>query len=281
MSWAATFESSWYKGLLATPRNARDVGACIYCGATDEPLQREHAVPYGLNGTWTLRRASCAACANLTHRFERDALKGLWPSIRAVLAMRTRRQHSATLPLVIEKDGTQRTIQVLAGDYPLYLPLPIFPPPSAIASAALPDGAPSFEMRFLHIAGPSFETAAARYAADFVGARLTFSPREFGRMLAKIAFCAGVGALGLAPFKQTPIRRVILGDDLNISRWVGCWDGETLNDPQGLHAIQIRASGTDVHVVIRLFAQFGTPEYHVLLGPADADFVNSPAWPWT
>jgi hypothetical protein len=111
--------------LLAAPRNACDVGACIYCGATDEPLQREHAAPYGLNGTWTLSR-ELRGLADVPHRFERDALKGLCASIRAVLAMRTRRQHSATLPLVIEKDGTQRTIRVPAADYPLYLPLPIF-----------------------------------------------------------------------------------------------------------------------------------------------------------
>src|SRR5256885_12100076 len=76
--------------LLPVPKNARDIGACIYCGSTKGALQREHAVPFGLNGTRTLLRASCAACADITHRFERDTLKALWPALRAEFALRTR-----------------------------------------------------------------------------------------------------------------------------------------------------------------------------------------------
>ena len=29
-----------------------------------------------------------------------------------------------------------------------------------------------------------------------------------------------------------------------------------------------------------LFAQFGAPEYHIALGPASPEFVNSLAWLW-
>jgi hypothetical protein len=65
---------------LSVPKNARDVGQCIYCDATEEPLGKEHAVPYGLNGPWTLLRASCRICADITHRFERDSLRGLFPA---------------------------------------------------------------------------------------------------------------------------------------------------------------------------------------------------------
>ena len=44
--------------------------------------------------------------------------------------------------------------------------------------------------------------------------------------------------------------------------------------------MQVTASGSDIHVILRLFAQFGAPEYHVVLGPADPEFVKSDAWPW-
>jgi hypothetical protein len=37
--------------------------------------------------------------------------------------------------------------------------------------------------------------------------------------------------------------------------------------------------GSQIHAFVRLFAQFGAPEYHVLLGPADPAFVASSAWP--
>jgi len=46
--------------------NGREIGACIYCGERDAPLSTEHAVPYGLNGPWTIQRASCALCAKIT-----------------------------------------------------------------------------------------------------------------------------------------------------------------------------------------------------------------------
>jgi len=45
------------------PPNSREVGECIYCGERDAPLTTEHAVPYGLNGPWTLLRASGAVCS--------------------------------------------------------------------------------------------------------------------------------------------------------------------------------------------------------------------------
>ncbi|HEV7714556.1 MAG TPA: hypothetical protein VGO53_03110, partial [Steroidobacteraceae bacterium] len=140
---------------LPIPKNARDVGECIYCGSVEKPLQREHAVPYGLNGTWTLLRASCASCARATHRFERDTLKGLWPALRAVLAMQSRRgSHPATLPLVIETAGLTKTIHVAREQFPLYLPAPIFPPPRYVTGAA--SGNAQFtELRFFHVAGPS------------------------------------------------------------------------------------------------------------------------------
>lgn len=261
--------------------NARDVGECIYCGSIRDSLGKEHAVPYGLNGPWTLLRASCKRCADITHRFERDTLRGLLPAIRTILAMQTRRpgERSGTLPLVLESEGTRKTIQVSQTEFPLYLPTPLFPPPGAAAGRPPIPGI-STKLNFIHIAGPSFEEVSQRHSVDFVGARLTFSPEEFARTLAKIAFCAGVYALGLAPFKHTPIRRAILGEDPCLGHWVGSWSGEPMNEARGLHAMQIRASGSDLHVVLRLFAQFSAPEYHVVLGPADPDFVNSEAWPW-
>jgi len=267
---------------LQVPSNAHDIGECIYCGARDCLLRREHALPYGLNGPWTLLRASCDRCAAITHRFERDALRGLLPTIRNALAMQTRRhdERTNTLSLVLESGGTRRIIQVPPAEFPLYLPTPLFPSPGAVAGRS-PTRGISTKLDFIHIAGPSFEEVSRRHVGvDFVGARVTFSPDEFARTLAKIAFCGGVYALGLAPFKHTPIRRVILGEDSSLGHWVGSWDGEPMNEAKGLHAMQVRASGSDLHVILRLFAQFGAPEYHVVLGPADTDFVNSEAWPW-
>jgi len=266
---------------LLIPSNARDIGECIYCGFVGDSLGKEHAIPYGLNGPWTLLRASCPRCADITHRFERDTLRGLLSVIRTVLAMQTRRpkKRPPSIPLLLESDGAQKTIHVSPTEFPLYLPTPLFPPPGVLAGMP-PTPSISTQLRFVHIAGPSFEEVGLRHCVDFVGARLTFSPEEFARTLAKIAFGAAVYALGIAPFTNTPIRRAILGEDPCIGHWVGSWTGEPMNEAKGLHAMQIRASGSDVHVILRLFAQFSAPEYLVVLGPADPDFVKSEAWPW-
>ena len=236
---------------LPVPSNARDIGRCIYCGSTEEPLTKEHALPYALNGPWTLLRATCKQCSDITSGFERDTARGLLLSIRTVLAMQTRtpKKRPKTLPLVVESDGLQTMIDVAPTEFPLYLPTPLFPSPGAVEGRPPVPGI-STELKFIHIAGPSFEEISKRHRADFIGARLVFSPELFARTLAKIAFCAGVHTLGLAPLRDASIRRAILGKDPCVGHWVGSWNGEPMNEPKGLHAMQIRASGSDIHVVL-------------------------------
>src|ERR1017187_1301419 len=90
----------------------REIGECIYCGKRDVALGTEHAVPYGLNGPWTLLHASCAVCAGITSRFEHGVMRHLWPDVRNALAMQSRRKdkRSTTLPIVVERDGVRKTI---------------------------------------------------------------------------------------------------------------------------------------------------------------------------
>ena len=118
---------------LPIPLNGRYIGECIYCGAADE-LTTEHAVPYALNGPWTLLEASCRECCDLTHRFERDTIHGLFPAIRAVFRMQTRRKtkRPVTLPLLVVKQGEDCFIQVPLNDFPLFLPIITLPIPGVV-----------------------------------------------------------------------------------------------------------------------------------------------------
>jgi hypothetical protein len=267
---------------LPVPANGRHIGECIYCGATSG-LSREHAVPYGINGPWTLLKASCGDCRDITHRFEHDALRGLLPALRAVFRMQTRHKDDRpnTLPLLVVTRGVDEFVQVPLNDFPVFLPVIEFPPPGVVAGRPLAAGIRPPVLDVRHLAGPTYADLAPTFPdAEYIGARMTFAPEDFGRMLAKIGFCAAVFALGLKPFTKTPIRDVILGRDRCIGHWVGSWTGEEQNPTKGLHAMKVMAAGTDVHVILRLFAQFKGPEYHVALGPAAAEFVNSPDWPW-
>jgi len=261
-----------------------EIGECIYCGERDAPLGTEHAVPFGLNGPWTLRRASCAVCAKITSGFERDVLRSLWPHVRNVLAMQSRReqQRAKTLPVVVQHDGVRETIQVERTKYPTYLPTPLFPQPAVLWSKKRVRGVfTSLDM--MHVCGPTFEEASKEHlGAEFVGLHLNFSPEQFARLLAKIGFCVAVAEVGLGAFTNTPIRQVILGTDQCIGHFVGSWWGEPVNNTGGgLHEIRVLRSepGAHLHAIIRLFAQFGAPEYHVILGPADPTYVASKDWP--
>jgi hypothetical protein len=182
--------------------------------------------------------------------------------------------------LVIEDRGQQRVLETPLDEYPVYLPSPVWLEPGVVAGRPREASTP-FRLEFRHLAGPTFEALAQQYQpCDFVGTRLSFSPREFARMLAKVAYCAAVHTIGISPLRQSPIRAVILGHDPAVAHWVGTWAGTEINRPSGLHAMQLRSAGSQLHVVLRLFAQFGAPEYHVVLGEASQDFVDSDAWPW-
>jgi hypothetical protein len=111
--------------------NSPDIGESIYCDERDAPLSTEHAVPYALNGPWTLLRASCKRCADITTGFERDVTRCLLPHVRNVLAMQTRRNNkrSTTLPLEVHRDGIVETVQVPRKKYPTYFPALLFRKP--------------------------------------------------------------------------------------------------------------------------------------------------------
>jgi len=188
---------------------------------------------------------------------------------------------AATLPFVVIRGGVREIIQIPRERYPVYLPIPLFPAPGVVSGRPLRRGVFT-NLDTLHLAGPSFREATSEYpGAEFVGMHTHFSPEDFSRTVAKIAFCAAVYALGTAPFSHSPIKSVILGDDEHIGHWVGCWENEEVIPPSGLHGMRVVCSGFDIHVVLRLFAQFGAPEYHVVMGPADPTFVASDQWPWS
>jgi len=211
-------------------------------------------------------------------------MRCLWPDVRNVLAMQSRRKdkRSATLPLIIQRERKEEVVQVPRTKFPTYLTTPLFPPPASSWSSKPVRGVfASLDM--IHLCGPTFQEASQDYpGADFVGRHANFSPENFARTIAKIGFCAAVSALGLGPFTDTPIRKVILGSDPCVGYWVGSWWGESVNGTRGgLHEIRVMCSepGSQLHAFVRLFAQFGAPEYHVLLGPADPQFVASRSWP--
>jgi hypothetical protein len=152
-------------------------------------------------------------------------MRYLWPDIRNVLDMQSRRRHERppTLPLVVQRDGLREVVQVPRSEFPTYLNTPLFPPPAVFWSTRPIKGVFA-NLDAIHVAGPTFKEVSQRYpGAQFVGVHTNFSPEDFARTVAKIGFCAAIFVLGLGAFTDTPIRRVILGADPCICHWVGSW----------------------------------------------------------
>ncbi len=215
-------------------------------------------------------------------------MRHLWPDVRSALSLQSRRRdkRSATLPLIVDRGGVEETIQIPRSDFPIYLPIPLFPPPSIYwLNRSVPGAFGNLDV--LHIAGPTFKQAAERYSDSprFAGSRASFVPADFARMLAKIAYSAGVLTVGLGTFHDSPMRDIILGRETDVNRWIGGWYGPQMTDTApGLHAIKVipEISSRMIHVFVRLFAQFGAPEYQVIVGELHPELIDPadrpPSW---
>jgi hypothetical protein len=69
------------------PRVFEQLDRCIYCAASDLPLQDEHIIPLCLNGQWMLRNASCERCAAITSALERSVCRDSLLKERAALGL--------------------------------------------------------------------------------------------------------------------------------------------------------------------------------------------------
>jgi hypothetical protein len=128
-------------------------------------------------------------------------MRQLWPDVRNALAMQSRRRdkRSATLPLIVQRDGARETIQVPRTKFPTYLPTPLFPPP-AVTWANRPVPGVFTNLGMIHICGPTFAEASKEYPGhEFFGMHINFSAEDFVRMLAKIGFCAAVATVEGVP----------------------------------------------------------------------------------
>ena len=74
--------------------------------------------------------------------------------------------------------------------------------------------------------------------------------------------------MGLGAIKEGYVLPAILGESNDVGRWVGCDGREQITGPNYLHGVRTAVVNGDILARVRLFAQFGAPEYLVLVGKA-------------
>lgn len=260
------------------------IGKCIYCGATDVPLTKEHIIPLGLDGDRVLPKASCVPCAAITSAVEGHCQRKMLGAFRQGVGFRSRRKKPEKLPLnVTYADGQTGTIMLSAKRYPRSIVLPVFPIARALR------GMPP-ELDGVALRGSGWWSFRDQNALDRLGAKHGFvtvdggevDPLFWARMIAKIAHGAAVEKYGVDSFQHLAAD-FVLGKAPGMNYLVGCMGEETIQTTDA-HTVGFRThiSGMIV-VLVRLFANFGAPTYHVLVGLLPSGRItkvfNEPAGP--
>jgi hypothetical protein len=243
------------------------IGRCIYCGHKGPGLTREHVVPLGLNGEWTLLDASCTTCAKETSAFEGNTLGRVFIAPRLGLGMRSRdkRRHRTRLPVVVEIDGERRQVDLPVGQAPIFALTPIFKPPGCL----LPEyagGISVMGLQVTHLGPPDIRDVAKALGVKKFTVQLRYRPASFARMIAKIAYAFAVAGVGLNGLEDPYVVPSIRGTVDEVGRWVGSLTDDPWNAGNYLHAVTLRVIEPDLHARVRLFTQYRFPEYHVVVG---------------
>lgn len=245
------------------------IGKCIYCGSTDN-LTREHIVPRGLGGPWLLLKASCKKCAKVTSGFERGVLGEFFILVRTKLGLPTYRPKNRpkTFPFLVTIGGKEKVLEVPVSDCPTLFMMPELEKPGYIRKDTQGKGMSVAGMS-LHGKENEFREFKAKYNVESISYTRELRT-SFARVLAKIAYGMTVLQYGLDMIEETYVLPCIMDDKVDVGQWVGCEDPHKspalLPREQFLHRIDILIKKSEVGARIRLFANYQTPEYLVIVG---------------
>lgn len=245
--------------------NFGPVNLCMYCGSTARPLTDEHAIPFGLNGTFVIQKASCTECAKLTHAFEGHVLGRMYSSFRFAQMARSRSGRAKLKPIWAEYADRCDLVEVTPLEHPGFLPIVHLHSLPGLVTWRPP--AWSFESLTLSLRRTERWRDVVRWHDDG-----TIELTSFCRMIAKIAHCVAFIRCGPGGFE--PIVPSYLRRDSKIFEIVG---GSTTEQQHGdpVHAfdLSIMNVGPLSYLVakVTLFADWRTinglmPTYMVLVG---------------
>jgi len=246
--------------------STRYIGKCVYCDSTDN-LTNEHIVPRGLKGHWQLLKASCKACNQITSAFETNVLRKELILLRAASGWPTRhpKNRPKEFSFKVEKDGHKEEIVLPVADCPPFFMMLVFEPPRYIADYSYEKGV---EVRGFTMHGPSQAKLKGKLNVDSILLTASFFGNCFERMLAKIGYGMTILAYGPDALEKCYILPCILARKDDAGYWVGSSGRHASSLPaeKALHRIFLTKHGREVAALIRLIANYQTPEYLVIVG---------------
>lgn len=254
----------------------KTIGKCIYCGATDD-LTDEHTIPFSLNGYIVLKAASCKKCSQITSAFETHVTRDAMKQVRTMMDLKTRRKKDRPkeLPVAVERGGRRVTEMIPVEDYVGIMPYVERGMPGYFAHRPHPLGHPA---DYVAVGAKSVMRRedehlelARKLGTEYLGVDFRFEPKEFGRMIAKIAYCTAVSCIGLNQWEEVFVLPAILGQRDDIWHWVGS-EGtispDLIERPKhgSHHLAKFWVEHGIILVSVQLFGNAGTPEYLVVVG---------------
>lgn len=196
---------------------------CIYCGNSDEKLTKEHIVPRGLGGTYTIPSASCRKCQKITSQVEYSILRNTYLPLRTKANFPTGHKNNRPKSFkatIIKTDGSSQNIEISTSKYPtLYIVIHL-PPPGILNNAELSEKNPEMKISL----GGNQEEINTLFTEYSEAEEFQFTSEivwgDLCRMLAKIAHGFTVMQLGTEGYKLL-LPPVILGNSPYISHFVG------------------------------------------------------------
>jgi hypothetical protein len=213
------------------------------------------------------RSASCASCANVTTKLERDVARDMWGDARNSYNAPSRRKKERKTHIVqADPKNPERRVKVAYADYPA--PMAFY----KMGRSGLLEGMPatvdlsgSWQIVFVtdNEKAKKFEE---RFGVPLTG-RFRHTPESFARLLAKVGYCHFLCALDPGDFR--PICLPYIMGRANPSYVVGGSFDIAAPEEVG-YRLSTCGFATDARLMlvaeIRLFANVHTPTYHVVVG---------------
>ncbi len=244
-----------------------DIGECIYCGSIED-LSDEHIVPYSLNGRWILPKASCSTCAAITSKFEREVTRNLLASTRTFHKFKTRREKNrpVSFPVkLIKQDSSELSVNLPIEEYGAVTLFPIYELPTHLSGNHV-QGILYRGNALNRNGGVELTALGKRYGASAINFPITFSPVDFARLIAKIAYGFGVAHYDKQFIRNAYVVPAILNEPNQISRWVGTIRDYEMPRKEDL-GIEFFENKEEIFARVQIFGKLeGSVVYLVVLG---------------
>lgn len=253
-----------------TPKVYPTVRRCIYCGATDAPLGKEHIIPYGLGGDLILPRASCKTCGDITGPLEQTCLRTMLGPARIRLGIQTRNPEDRRKEVklhFLHPDG-RITYEMFPAENLPYALWAYELPPIGLFEDREPTTRTIGKVWLKNLQQDLSAFAARPDGAVPLLAQA--SQYKFLRMIAKIAHSYAVAEEGLHSFNPMLLDFILGRPTHHGPHWIGGVDPRPEFEGSPLHVLDSfrhTVDGADYLMArIYLFYGYGAPAYEVVVG---------------